>query len=123
MQLILRSFAFASLIIGVVSFIFFKWYVGVMLIFLTLLFGRAGHKHAALTTLTEALSDDDIFVVADELDLIRTDGAAKKSSEYVFGKNDLPLKATFEYTRNNSPIVCEPIKTASGKTMRVYRRR
>lgn len=123
MQLILRSFAFAFLLTGIVSFIFFKWYVGAILIFLTLLSGRAAHKHAALTTFTEALSDDEIFVVADQLNLIRTGDVGKKSSEYVFGKDDLPLKATFEYTRNNSPIVCEPIKTASGKTMRVYRRR
>ncbi len=122
-QLLLRSLAFAFLIIGALVFIFFKWYVGTSLIFLMLLAGRAAHKHAALTTFIEALSDDEIFQMADQLNLIRTGGAGKKSSEYAFGKGDLPLKATFEYARNNSPIVCEPTKTASGKIMRVYRRR
>lgn len=122
-QLILRSLALAFLVIGVACFILFKWYVGAIFIFLALLSGRAAHKHAALTTLTEALSDDDIFALADQLSLIRTGGTGKRPSEYVFGKDDLPLKATFEYTRNNSLIVSEPIKSASGKTMRVYKRR
>lgn len=122
-QLILRSLTFGLLVIGAVSFFLFEWYVGATLIFLTLLSGRASHKHAAFTTFTEALTNEETFFAADQLNLLRQEGEGKTSSEYAFGKNDLPLKATFEYTRKHSPIVCEPVKTADGKTMRVYRSR
>ena len=123
MQLILRSLTLAFLTIGVVSFFAFKWYVGALLILLTLLIGRASHKHAALTTFMEASTADEIFRIADQLNLLRIGGVGKKSSEYAFGKDGLPLKASLDYTMKHSPIVCEPVKTASGKTMRVYRSR